>query len=204
MTATRIVILAKAPVAGAAKTRLIPLLGAEVAARLARSMLAATVAHAIDAGLGTPELCVTPDRDDRAWVGMLPGGVAVTNQGTGDLGERLGAAAGRVIERGERVLLIGTDCPTLGAARLAAAAARLADHDAVLHPAEDGGYVLLGLKRFDRSLFTDIAWSSATVAQVTIARIAALGWSLFLGETLRDIDEPADLAVANGACVQTR
>ncbi len=194
MTATRIVIFAKAPVPGAVKTRLIPALGAEGAARLAAEMLRATVAHAIEAGLGAPELCVTPAHNDPAWDGSLPDGIALTDQGNGDLGERLSAAAGRVIEDDEQVMLIGTDCPALDGARLAAAAAHLETHDAVIYPAEDGGYVLLGLKRFDPSLFTDIAWSSATVAMVTRARIAALGWSLFLGDTLRDIDEPADLA----------
>jgi len=156
-------------------------------------MLNVTVAHAIDAQLGTPELCVTPDRDDPAWAGFLPEGVALTDQGTGDLGQRLGAAARRVIDGGDNVLLIGTDCPALDGALLAAAAARLDTHDTVLHPAEDGGYVLLGLRRFDPSLFTDIAWSTDTVATVTKARIAALDWTLFIGDTLRDIDEPADL-----------
>ena len=199
MTATRIVIFAKAPVAGAVKTRLIPMLGAEGAARLAARMLNATVAHAIDAGLGTPELCVTPDSDDPAWAGLLPEGVALSDQGAGDLGQRLSAAARRVIDGGDNVLLIGTDCPALDGALLAAAAARLDNHDTVLHPAEDGGYVLLGLKRFDPSLFTGIAWSTDTVAAVTKTRIAALGWSLFLGETLHDIDQPADLATLAAA-----
>ncbi len=205
MTATRILIFAKAPVAGAAKTRLIPLLGAEGAARLAANMLRQTVASAIAAGLGTPELCVTPDSDDPAWQDLLPPSVALSDQGSGDLGQRLSAAAARVIAAGENVLLIGTDCPALDGALLAAAAAHLETHDAVLHRAEDGGYVLLGLKRFDPSLFTDIAWSSDTVATTTIERIEALGWSLFFGQTLRDIDEPADLAVASdGPCARTR
>jgi len=202
LTATRILIFAKAPVPGAAKTRLIPALGAKNAARFAKTMLDATVAHAIHAGLGTPELCVTPDSDDSAWTGLLPDGVSLTNQGPGDLGQRLSAAAKRVIDQVERVLLIGTDCPALDGAMLAAAAAQLDDHDAVLLPAKDGGYVLLGLDRFDPSLFTDVAWSTASVASITSARIAALGWSLFVGETLRDIDEPADLAKL--ACDQTR
>jgi glycosyltransferase A (GT-A) superfamily protein (DUF2064 family) len=77
--------------------------------------------------------------------------------------------------------------------RLGAAAAQLERHDAVIYPARDGGYVLLGLARTDASLFSDIAWSTDTVAATTIARITELGWSLFVGETLIDIDEPADL-----------
>ena len=191
--ATRIVIFAKAPVPGAVKTRLIPALGAEGAARLARDMLAGTVAEAIAAGLAEPELCASPSPDADAWRGLLPAGVRLTDQGSGDLGERLAAAARRVIGDGERVLLIGTDCPDLDAGLLRDATARLGRDDAVMLPASDGGYVLLGLRRYDPSLFDGIAWSTDTVAAETIARIEALGWSLHVGETLRDIDEPADL-----------
>lgn len=196
MSATRIVIFAKAPVPGKAKTRLIPALGAEGAAQLARTMLFETVAHCVAAGLTEPELCASPLPDDPEWRGLLPGGVRLSDQGKGDLGERLARAAERVIATGEQVLLIGTDCPALSAERLGAAAERLVIHDAMIHPAEDGGYVLLGLRRYDPMLFSGIAWSTGTVAADTIARIEALGWSLFVGETLRDIDEPADLAVA--------
>ncbi|MDQ3079757.1 MAG: TIGR04282 family arsenosugar biosynthesis glycosyltransferase [Pseudomonadota bacterium] len=192
--ATRIVIFAKAPVAGKAKTRLIPLLGKAGAARLAQRMLADTLVQADAAGLAT-ELCVTPHPDDPEWAGFRPAGVRLSDQGSGDLGQRLAAAARRVIDDGERVLLIGTDCPALDSKRLAAAAAHLEGHDAVIYPARDGGYVLLGLARTDPSLFSDIAWSTDTVAATTIARIANLGWSLFVGTTLSDIDEPSDLAL---------
>ena len=195
---TRIVIFAKAPVAGSVKTRLIPALGEEGAAGLARRMLADTVDHARAAGCLLPELCATPHSDDARWAGHLPSGLLLSDQGEGDLGERLAAAAARVIERGERVLLIGTDCPALDGARLAEAAAALDRHDAVIHPATDGGYVLLGLRRTNPSIFTEIAWSTDTVAAATIERIGALGWSLFIGDTLQDIDEPADLAAIGG------
>ena len=192
--ATRIVIFAKAPVPGSVKTRLIPLLGEAGAARLAQRMLADTVENALAAGLATPELCATPHPDDSAWLGHLPAGVRLSDQGPGDLGQRLAAAAKRVIDGGERILLIGTDCPELDGKRLGEAAFRLESHDAMIHPARDGGYVLLGLARTDPSLFEDIAWSTNTVAATTIARIEALGWSLFVGDTLNDIDDPADLA----------
>lgn len=191
--ATRIVIFAKAPVPGQAKTRLIPALGEAGAARLAQRMLFATVAEAVSAGLGAPELCVTPHSADPRWNGLLPAGVRVTDQGNGDLGQRLAFAARRVVGEGARILLIGTDCPDLDAARLRDAAARLDRHDAVILPAVDGGFVLLGLKRYDASVFRNIAWSTDSVAQDTVARIAALGWSLWVGDTLRDVDEPADL-----------
>jgi hypothetical protein len=182
---TRIVIFAKEPVPGRVKTRLIPALGAEGAAGLAAAMLERTIAEALATGLDV-ELCGDPD--PAGWHRGPPLGLAV--QGDGGLGERLARAAARAVGP---VLLIGTDCPGLDRDRLCAAAAALAAHDAVVHPAEDGGFVLLGLSRFHPSLFEGIAWSTATVTAATIARIEALGWTLDVRETLRDIDDPSDL-----------
>lgn len=183
----RTIIFAKAPVPGEVKTRLIPALGAEGAAMLARRLLFDTIAEAVAAETGPVELCLAGRLDER------PPGVLLTDQGEGDLGKRLWRAAERA---GPPLLLIGADCPSLDRHRLRAAAASLSGCDAFLHPAEDGGYALLGLSRLDPSLFQDIAWSSASVACDTIARIDALGWSLDIGATLRDIDEPADLLAA--------
>ncbi|HEX8256863.1 MAG TPA: TIGR04282 family arsenosugar biosynthesis glycosyltransferase [Allosphingosinicella sp.] len=192
----RILIFAKAPVAGAVKTRLIPALGAEGAAKLARTMLIETCREAVAAEVGPAELCLA---GDRACIPELPEGVALSDQGEGDLGARLWRAAERA---GPPLLLIGTDCPGLDRGRLRSAAEALRQHDAVLHPTEDGGYALLGLNRLDPSLFTDVAWSTASVAGTTIGRIEGLGWSVFLSETLRDIDEPVDL-VAYGTSPDT-
>jgi rSAM/selenodomain-associated transferase 1 len=185
---TRIVVFAKAPVAGRVKTRLIPALGAEGAARLAARMLAATVEEALATGLAV-ELCGEPD--SAQWHGDRPG-LALTAQGEGGLGERLARAAERVLSE-ERILLVGADCPELDRGRLGRAAQALDEHEAVLHPAHDGGYALLGLRRFDPSLFEGIEWSTPRVARQTVAKIEALGWSLHLGETLRDVDRPEDL-----------
>ncbi len=190
---TRIVIFAKAPVPGKVKTRLVPALGEVGAALLAQRMLADTVDRALAAAPADVELCASPHPADPQWAGHLPVGVRLADQGEGNLGQRLAAAATRVIDGGERVLLIGTDCPELDGSRLRGAAAQLDRHDAVIFPARDGGYVLLGLARTDASLFADIAWSTSTVAETTIARIRALGWSLHIGDTMSDIDEPADL-----------
>jgi hypothetical protein len=179
----RVVIFAKAPEAGRVKTRLIPALGAEGAAALAKEMLERTVAEALASGLEV-ELCGDPD--PTGWYGGPA--VLLSGQGPGDLGARLARAAAP-----GNVLLIGTDCPGLDAERLRSAAEGLQDHDAVMHPAADGGYVLLALRRFHASLFDGIAWSTAIVAEETRTRIAALGWSLDVRETLCDIDEPKDL-----------
>ncbi len=195
MKPARIVIFAKAPVPGRVKTRLIPALGEEGAARLAARMLRDTWREAAAVTVADVELCADPDPADPAWRNFLPKGQAlVAAQGAGDLGERLTRAAARVTGDGQRIILIGTDCPGLTTRRLTEACRELESHDAVIHPAFDGGYALLGLGRFDPSIFDGIAWSTSSVAAATIGRIRALGWSLHMGETLRDVDEPEDLA----------
>lgn len=196
----RIIIFAKAPVAGQAKTRLIPALGAEGAARLAAQMLNLTLQQALAAEVGAVELCMSPAPDEADWAvtwmtTSLPSGIEMSDQGSGDLGERMARAARRAIENGEAVLLIGTDCPDLTAERLRIAVAHLRDHDAVLHRVLDGGYSLLGLQAFDVRLFENMPWSTAAVADLTEERLAALGWRVWLGETLQDIDEPSDLII---------
>jgi rSAM/selenodomain-associated transferase 1 len=184
---TRIVIFAKAPVPGRVKTRLIPALGAEGAAALASRMLERTISEALASGLAV-ELCGEPDP-----AGWYHGPtLQLSAQGEGDLGQRLHRAAERVLAA-ENVLLIGADCPALDRHRLNAAAEALERHDAVLHPAEDGGYVLLGLRRVHPSLFTGIDWSTDRVAVQTLASIEALGWSIDIRDRLADVDEPSDL-----------
>jgi len=190
----RIVVFAKAPVPGLAKTRLIPALGAQGAADLARRMLDHTVAQALAADVGPVELCVTPSPSDAQWQPQTrPASVACSDQGNGDLGERMARAVQRVTGAGESILLIGTDCPALDAALLRKAADSLQHFDATLVPTVDGGYVLLGLKRFAAALFQDIQWSTDSVAAETRRRVAGLGWTLQDNPTVHDIDEPDDL-----------
>ena len=197
MTATRIVIFAKAPVPGKVKTRLIPAVGEGGAAKLARAMLLQTIEEARLAGVGKPEICAEPDPSDPAWQDLLPAGFRLSAQGEGELGDRLARAADRALREDGAVLLIGTDCPALDRFRLWRAARDLGDFDAVIHPAADGGYVALGLRKYDASLFSGIEWSSSSVAEETIQRVKELGWKLRIRETLRDIDVPKDLDHAN-------
>ena len=194
MTSVRIIIFAKAPHPGAAKTRLTPALGEQGAALLAAVMLAHTIDKALVAAVGPVELCVSPDPNDAQWHDVvLPADIAVTEQGDGDLGARMARAAQRGLTRDDAVLLIGTDCPELSIVQLRDAARALRDVDSVIHPAVDGGYVLLGLTRSDPSLFSDIAWGTDGVARVTLDRLAELGWSTHVGAVVHDIDEPEDL-----------
>ncbi|NMG44563.1 DUF2064 domain-containing protein [Aromatoleum toluvorans] len=194
MTATRIVIIAKAPIPGFAKTRLIPALGAEGAARLARQMLHHTVNTALAAELGPVELCVTPGPDDPAWAHMsLPPRLAWSEQGDGDLGMRMARAAQRTLARGERVVLIGTDCPALGAVELQSASRALDTHDTFMQPTVDGGYALLALRAFHPLIFHGIHWSTDSVAFETLCRAGCLGWRVQSCPPVRDIDEAKDL-----------
>jgi rSAM/selenodomain-associated transferase 1 len=190
-----LLIFAKAPQPGAAKTRLIPALGVDGAAALARRMLVHTLQQALTAGAGPVELCMSPAPGDMAWHGVaLPDGVARTAQGEGDLGQRMARAVARVTGQQQSVLLFGTDCPALTAAHLMEADRQLAQHDAVLLPVADGGYILIGLKVPCPGLFTDMPWSTPAVAAETLRRMAALGLRVWQGLTLHDVDEPADLA----------
>ena len=190
-----IIIFAKAPVAGQAKTRLAPVLGMEGAARLAGVMLRHTVRSAVQAALGPVELCCAPDAGHTEFqltAASLP--VRLSAQCDGDLGARMESALARGLEQFSRVVLIGTDAPGLDAGVLRAAAAALREHDAVFAPAADGGYVLVGLSRRAPQLFAGIAWSTPEVMHQTRERIIALGLSVHELATMHDVDEPDDLA----------
>ena len=190
----RIVIFAKAPLPGQAKTRLSPALGAIGAAELAKKLLRHCVNEALKADLDAVELCVSPSLHHPLWDELdIPQTVEWTEQGEGDLGERLARATDRATTQGETVLLIGTDCPGLTAETLREAAQSLAHHQACMVPVSDGGYALLGLYHDMPSLFTNMPWSTATVAKLTRQRIRAAGWTLKVLESLHDIDEPQDL-----------
>jgi hypothetical protein len=194
MKVVRIVIFAKAPLAGLAKTRLIPRLGPNGSAALAARLIQYTVRQALAARVGPVELCAAPDTKQAIWKTLeLPGDIQWSEQGDGDLGLRMARTAQRVIERGESLLLLGTDCPQLNSGRLRATARTLMTNDACLVPVTDGGYVLIGLNRYHPSLFADIPWSTADVAHLTRRRISALAWSSTEFPALHDIDEPDDL-----------
>lgn len=191
-------IFAKAPVPGRAKTRLIPALGAEAAARLAEELFWFTLRQAQLAGVGPIELWVTPGPGDPSWERFLRDrrllGISLHDQGEGDLGARLARAAEEGLSRAEAILLVGTDCPGLHPGIYREADHRLRGCDAVVGPARDGGYYLLGLRRFHRWIFSNIPWSSSEVGEATRQRFLRLGWSWTELDVLSDLDEPSDLS----------
>lgn len=192
---TRVIVFAKAPVPGQAKTRLAPALGAEGAAALAARMLHHTLAEARAAALGPVELCGAPDTTHPLLQAAAAAcGAALSAQGDGDLGARMHRAFERALAAGGRALLIGTDAPALDAAVLRQAAQALDRHDAVFVPALDGGYALVGLARADARCFEGMRWSHAAVMADTRVRLQSAGLRWAELPPVADIDEPADLA----------
>lgn len=191
-----LIVFAKAPVPGQAKTRLIPALGAEGAARLAERLLQHTLLQVRDAPASHPELCVAPDTTHPAFAQArhgLGGRLQLTVQGDGDLGERMHRALCRALTQHHKALLIGTDAPGLNAPVLAAAEAALDQHEAVFVPALDGGYTLIGLTRAAPELLLDMTWSTPQVMDHTRQRARRHGWRWAELAPVADIDEPADL-----------
>ena len=191
---TRVIVFARAPEPGAAKTRLIPLLGAGRAAALQRILIDHAISTALAAGIGPVELWCAPSALHPLLTGFAEThGIGAVSQCDGDLGARMLHAAVTSLAAAPRVIIIGTDCPILTAGDLQRAAHALANgDDAVLIPAEDGGYVLIGLKWWDARLFTDIAWGTEQVMTATRERLAALDWRWHELPPAWDIDRPAD------------
>ena len=188
-----IILFAKYPAPNMAKTRLQPALGVDGAAHMAKNLLLHSIEQAVATDFAV-ELCVSPTPDDPCWQAFdLPESMQWSAQAEGDLGMRMLTASQSALEKYEKVVLIGTDCPSLTAERIQTAVHQLEKYDTVMIPATDGGYVLLGFKQIDSSLFSDISWSTASVAEVTKQRIAASGRTLALLLALHDIDEPEDL-----------
>jgi uncharacterized protein len=191
---TVVAVFAKAPQPGAVKTRLAGFLGAEGAAELHARLAAHAVETAVAAAVGPVQLCCAPDTDHPFFATLQRRlGVELVAQRGADLGERMRNAFEPIFASGRRMVLIGSDCPSLEPADLCDAAAALASHDAVFAPAEDGGYVLVALARA-LPVFEDMPWSTAQVMALTRERLKAAGARWHELRTLWDVDRPEDLA----------
>ncbi len=190
------IVFARAPVPGRVKTRLVPLLGPAGAARLQERMAEKALCTALGAARGEVELHCAPDTKHAFFRAMRDRfGVRLRSQGRGGLGARMQRAFARALRRHEYAVLIGSDCPALRPADLRAALRALrAGADAVLGPAEDGGYALLGLRRVRRELFAGVAWGGNRVLGQTRRRLARLGWRWEELRTVWDVDRPQDVA----------
>lgn len=194
---TTLAVLAKAPVAGFAKTRLIPRLGPAGAAALHAALVDRMVAAALASGFGAVALWCTPAREAPFFARLgRRAGLDLHLQPEGDLGARMRAAFEHHLPAGP-VLLTGTDSPGLGPALLGAARAALeAGEEAVLVPALDGGYAALGLARGGARLghlFDGLPWGTGEVLAATRARLADLGRRWRELPPVRDVDRPEDV-----------
>ena len=188
-------VFARAPQPGKAKTRLIPALGKAGAAALHRRLVMRCLRAATDAQLGRVELWCAPDAGDpffRECESRV--GVSLRSQGQGDLGARMQGAFEAALTRASRAILVGSDIPALSAQYLRDAERALAGgDDVVIGPAEDGGYVLVGLSRCDPELFRGIPWGGSEALAETRRRIAGLSWRSSELPVLWDVDRPEDL-----------
>lgn len=188
-----VAILARAPVPGRVKTRLVSVLGEEGAASLQAWMLRRTVAMALEADVGPVSLWCEGDTEHRDFIRCRElGPLRIRPQVAGDLGRRMLAAV-QESPTAAGTLVIGTDCPVLNAAHLREGARSLADHDAVLIPVEDGGYVLIGMKAPSAAAFSAIDWGTSQVMAQTRQSLAAMGWRWTELSTLWDVDRPEDV-----------
>lgn len=189
-----IAILARAPVAGEAKTRLAPALGAEGAAGLAAWMLRRTVATALAAQLGPVRLFCAGDIDHPEFLACVAADHPLPRQpqAAGDLGERMLNAA-EAAATPDGVIVIGTDCPALTCDHLRLVARELTYQQAVVIPAEDGGYVLIAMQRPSAELFATMRWGEPDVMTRTRQRLASMGWRWAEPETLWDVDRLEDV-----------
>jgi uncharacterized protein len=193
-----IVVMAKAPVAGRAKTRLCPPLSPEQAATLAEAALADT----LQAVAWTPAArrVVALDGAPGAW---LPDGFEVIAQRGATLGERL---ANAVADVDAPLLLLGMDTPQLTRALLCGALDRLAEPqvDAVLGPAGDGGYWTIGLATPDPRVFDGVPMSGPETAARQRARLRELALRVVELQRLRDVDTYEDAAAVAAVAPWTR
>lgn len=190
----RILVFAKAPVPGEVKTRLIPPLTPLMAAELHGRLVKETAARLAGARLAPIELWCSPDTRHALFLELArTHGFSLHRQEGANLGERMDAAFTEALGRGGEAVLVGTDCPLLDGAYLRDALEALKGSDAVLGPAEDGGYVLLGLKRPAPQLFSRMPWGTARVAALSRARLVSLGRRWGELPTLWDLDRPEDL-----------
>lgn len=190
-----VIVFARAPIPGRAKTRLVPTLGAWGAARLQARLIERALQSALGSRCGPVELHCTPRAAHPFFLRLRRRlGVALREQSGGDLGERMHRALQAALRRHRYALLIGVDAPELRGADLRRALRLLRSGcDAVLAPAEDGGYALIACRRAPPPLFEHIAWGGNEVYGQTVQRLARLRLRWRALRTVWDVDRPADV-----------
>ena len=185
---------ARAPEAGAVKTRMLPYLSPQQACDLHCELVSWTCRRLTSACLGAVELAVAGETGASLFRECRASGVsAIYRQSGGDLGERMYRAMLGGLSRYDRVILVGSDCPWIDRAYLQSALEGLDEAPLVLGPALDGGYVLIGAREVRPELFARISWGTEAVLTQTRERLEELGWRWRELPALGDVDRPEDL-----------
>lgn len=198
MKGVPVCVFARPPRAGEAKTRLARTLGPERAARLAQAFLQDTWAMVQGLRWARPVLAGT--ESDPAAFGLGP--VELWPQGDGDLGARMERVLRRALATAPRALILGADLPGLPAGHLEAALAQLEQQEMVLGPAADGGFYLLGARRFVDGSLQGLTWSASDTLAQTEAQLRRAGLSIGRAPEWFDVDEAVDLERLRAVLVQ--
>ncbi len=191
MDGEQLIVFAKSPIEGEVKTRLIPELGSGAALEAHIQMVEFTLDKVECSGVSSTLWLSEPNRLGEKWGDQYS--IPVRMQQGDDLGIRmLDAISKTITNKYERVVLIGSDCPSLEIEDVRTAFASLKQYDVVLCPCEDGGYGLIGMKEAHKGLFSDITWSSSMVMSETLAKIEEAQLSVQLGRTIWDVDDFED------------
>lgn len=195
MSGATLCIFAKPPVAGSAKTRLATAIGAQRASALARAFLVDTCRAVRDVRWARTVLATTGALEPALHREL---GLPVWHQGEGDLGARMERVLSRALDESAFVIALGADSPGMPPHLLEAAREALTSADAVIGPADDGGFYLLGLRRCPAGLLADLPWSAPDTHTRTVERLRAHGLTVTVLAPWFDVDHAEDLARLEG------
>lgn len=190
----KLLIFTKSPVLGEVKTRLQPEYSPEQSLQIHKKLLLKILALTKELENIDIELCCAPNRNTMFFLeceNNFP--ITLSNQQGADLGERMAYSLSVALQTYNKVVIIGTDCPDLDKDYITQAFNSLSDVDAVIGPAVDGGYVLLGLQKFQIELFNGFNWGSDTVLAQTREILNDLSYSYEELGIMHDLDRPEDL-----------
>ena len=189
-----VLVFSKAPVAGEVNTRLTPYISHQQAAELQRELVHNRLEMLASSNLCQFQLWCAPDTDHPFFDECANQYCIDLNAQSGiDLGERMLNATQAMLNNYNKVIIIGTDAPALGGDQIGQAIKELDSHDTVLVPAEDGGYVLIGMSEHREGMLSDIAWGCGDVLKETMQNLERLGLHCRLLDTCWDVDRPEDL-----------
>jgi len=186
----KVLLFMKTPVPGKVKSRLAKDIGDEKAASLYSGILKHCISECVNSGF---ETLLYANEDPSNFLKEASLELNFKIQRGKSIGEKMSVAFEEESDGENAIILVGSDIPGINSRLLESAVEGLSTHDIVLGPAMDGGYYLIGMKKYYPEVFENIKWSSSSVLGSTIDRINNQGLTYILLEELRDIDTIEDL-----------